>query len=164
MPGIFQNQPQLAGNKVLVTASRNSTQALTIGVSSTVLYNLVSQDPRGNYNPATGTFTASVAGSYRLKASVLFQLTPTAGTTPGSFNLNIFVNGILFFPAMLTINMSPALAYTNTVTAEAVFNLGAGGTCSTQALVTATGGGTAIVVGNGVGTGFIMEYIQPLNA
>jgi hypothetical protein len=164
MPGVFQ-APQLSGSKILVTASRSTTQILTVGVGNLVLFNLVASDPYASYNPATGIFTAPWAGQYRYKGSVLLQGTATSGATPGSFQATLQVNAASFFPAVINLNMTAGIPYTNIVTVEAVFSLGAGGTAAVSAAVVWSGNaGTGIVAANGVATGFSMEYIQPTSA
>lgn len=73
---------------VYVRATRGaSTQALTSGVATVVIWNSESLDKRSAYDTTTGVFTAPVTGTYRF--SVALRVTGTTLSAPwGQFRVN----------------------------------------------------------------------------
>ncbi len=73
---------------VFVRATRGaSTQSLTSGVQNVLIFNSVTGDKKGCYDPATGVFTCKVAGTYEFSYSA--RITGTGLSAPfGSFRVN----------------------------------------------------------------------------
>ncbi len=71
--GLATNQANVAQAEIVVQAARNSTQTVTSGTTATILWNNEISDTFGEYDPATGLFTAKRAGIYEVNATAMIN-------------------------------------------------------------------------------------------
>jgi hypothetical protein len=79
---------------VAVRAYRGGNQTFTAGTETVLVYNNEDADYGGNFDPATGTFTALVAGLYKIRACARFS---TANFAAGDTADITLVSGSIAF-------------------------------------------------------------------
>jgi hypothetical protein len=85
--GLATNMANVAQAELVVSANRTTTQSITNGVSTTVIFANENNDVYGEYDPATGIFTAKRSGEYFVQSMILYG--SAAWTAGNSIDLNI---------------------------------------------------------------------------
>ena len=77
---------------VSMSATRSTAQSISDATSATLIFPTVLWDDLGNYNSATGEYTVTKPGKYRVKAAWLFDVTTYADSAQA--RLSVYKNGV----------------------------------------------------------------------
>lgn len=74
--------------KPVATAYQTTAQSMTSGTESVLHYDTVIDDPNGNFNASTGTYTCPSKGWYHVDASFMLNTALTAGQMIATIRIN----------------------------------------------------------------------------
>jgi hypothetical protein len=142
--GLATNMANVAQAETVVIATRNANQSIPNATGTAILYDTEATDQYGEYNPATGLFTAKRSGRYLINAMVFWEF--VAWSVGNIANISIQKNGVNHAEVYYVIDSTSTNYRSSTI--NQVIDLNVGDTASI--VVYQTRGGATNVSGNPV--------------